>query len=171
MDFYVSLAQQAIEAYARSRRIISAPPDLPEEFYSRKAGVFVTLKIQGQLRGCIGTYAPTRSNIVEEIIHNAVAACAEDPRFMPVGLDELPELSYEVSVLSQPRELRDPQHHDPRQHGLIVKDSGLRCGLLLPDIEGIDTFEEQLSIACQKGGMDPLKDKPVLYYFTVEKHG
>ncbi len=170
MDICVSLAKQAIESYVRFRRVISVPQDLPEEFYSRRAGVFVTLKIMGQLRGCIGTYAPTRQNIAEEIIHNAIAACANDPRFMPVVPDELPELTYEVSILNQPCELHDPERHDPRYYGLIVKASGGRCGLLLPDIEGVNTFEEQLSIACQKGGIDPQKDKPVLYYFTVEKH-
>ena len=108
-------------------------------------------------------------NIAKEIISNAVAACSKDYRFAPISLGDLPDLKYEVSILSKPELLEDVKNHDPKKYGLIARCADGRCGLLLPDLDGIDTLDDQFSISCQKGGIDPENDKPRLYFFTVEK--
>lgn len=170
MDPYISLAKQTIEQFVKNKRIIEVPKDLPEEFFSRKAGVFVTIRKASQLRGCIGTNLPSQKNIAEEIIHNTIAACSKNSRFLPVSKEELPELSYEVSILSKPKLIEDTNKLDPKKNGIIVKCLDGRCGLLLPDIDGIETVDQQIFIASQKGEINPLLDKIQLYYFTVEKH-
>lgn len=170
MDKYTQLARKAIEEYVNNKIVIKTPAGLPEEFYSRRAGVFVTIFKDGELRGCIGTYMPVREDIAKEIIENAVSACSRDYRFSPVKKSELWDLKYEVSILSKPQLLEDKEKHDPKKHGLIVQCADGRLGLLLPDLEGVDTLEEQFEICCQKGGIDPEKDETTLYFFTVEKH-
>jgi AmmeMemoRadiSam system protein A len=170
MDKYIELVKRAIEEYIKNKKIIEVPSDLPQEFYSRKAGVFVTIFKNGELRGCMGTYAPTKENIAKEIIYNAVAASSKDYRFLPVSKVDLGDLKYEVSILSEPELIKDIKNHDPKKHGLIVQCADGRAGLLLPDLEDIDIVDEQFGICCQKGGIDPEKDKMNLYSFTVEKH-
>jgi len=196
------LAKSAVENYIKKGEIISVPGNLPEEMSKRKAGVFVTIEKKGELRGCIGTYLPTRINIAEEIIHNAVAAASEDYRFGQIKKDELPYLSYTVSILSYPEEIRDLRTLDPKKFGIIVKTSPFvfpsqedvvgeedksssspfaaawvfnghvpfKSGLLLPDLPGVDSAEKQFIIACDKGQIDPEKEKVFIYRFTVEKH-
>lgn len=170
MDKYTQLARITIEEYVRNGKIIKIPEGLPEEFYSRKSGVFVTIFKDGELRGCVGTYLPARKNIAEEIIANAVCACSADYRFLPVGAAGLSYLKYEISILSRPEEIKDIKKHDPKKHGLIVRCRDGRCGLLLPDLDEIDTADRQIRIACQKGGIDPRTDDFKLCFFTVEKH-
>lgn len=163
----VKLAKEAIKEYVKNRRIIKPPDDLAEEMKGQ-AGVFVSLKKSGQLRGCIGTFAPTAKNIAEEVIHNAISAATRDPRFQPVGLSELEEIDYSVDVLTEPEKIAGPEGLDPKRYGVIVK-CGIRKGLLLPDIEGVDTVEEQIDIAMSKAGI--YKDEPVeLYRFEVKRH-
>jgi AmmeMemoRadiSam system protein A len=180
------LAKLTVETYVKEREIISPPRGLPEEFLNKKAGTFVTIEKQGQLRGCIGTYLPTRDNIAEETIHNAIAASTEDYRFGPVKKEELPHLSYTVYILNEPELIKNIKELNPKKYGIIVKTMPIvsatakdvvfdgvvpyKSGLLLPDLEGIDTVEEQVSIACQKGGINPEKEKILIYRFTVEKH-
>ena len=182
----VSLAKLSVENYVRERKIISSAEDLPEEFLSRKAGTFVTIKKNGELRGCIGTYLPTKENITEETIHNAIAAAAEDYRFGPIREEELPHLSYTVYILGEPELVKGIKELDPKKYGIIVKTIPIKgptgidvvfnghfvakTGLLLPDLEGVDIIEKQISIACQKGGIDPLREKILIYRFTVEKY-
>lgn len=170
MDKYVELTKKAVEEYIENKKIIPVPEDLPQEFYSRRAGVFVTIHKGKELRGCIGTFLPIKENIAREIVSNAVAACSKDYRFSPITSEELPELSYEVSILSKPCPVSDIKKHDPKKYGIIVKCADGRCGLLLPDLEGVDTIEQQIFIACQKGRIDPLADAMEFYFFTVEKH-
>ena len=185
MDQYVLLAKSAVENYIKKGEIISVPGNLPEEMSKRKAGVFVTIEKKGELRGCIGTYLPTRINIAEEIIHNAVAAASEDYRFGQIEEDELSRLSYTVSILSYPEEIKDLKQLDPEKFGIIVKTSPFvypnedvifnghvpfKSGLLLPDLPGVDSAEKQFIIACDKGQIDPEKEKVFIYRFTVEKH-
>lgn len=170
MDKYIELAQKTIEEYIRNKKTITVPKGLPDEFYSRKAGVFVTIFKKGELRGCIGTFLPTKENIAKEIVDNAIAACSRDYRFLPISENDLEDLNYEVSILSAPELIKDIKKHDPKKHGLIVRCKDGRCGLLLPDLDGIDTIDEQFNISCQKGGIDQKKDKPALYFFTAEKH-
>ena len=197
MNPLVSLAKNTVEKYIREGKIISVPSDLPEEFLSRKAGTFVTiekcassahppLRRECKLRGCIGTYLPTKENIAEEVIHNAIAAATEDYRFGPIQKEELPYLSYTVYILSEPELVKNLKELDPKKFGIIVKTKGFlpssdvifnpspqpyqKTGLLLPDLEGVDTIEKQISIACQKGGIDPEREKIFIYKFTVEKY-
>ena len=151
-----------------------------------RAGTFVTVMKDGDLRGCIGTYLPTRINVAEEIIRNAIAAAVEDYRFGAIRGEELPYLSYAVYILSYPEPVKDIKKIDPKKYGIIVKTGPFtfpneenvvfdgvvpyKTGLLLPDLDGVDTVEKQFSIACQKGGIDPTTEKIVIYKFTVEKY-
>ncbi len=165
----VRLAKKSVEAYLREKRVVSPPLDLPKEFLEKRAGTFVTIEKSGQLRGCIGTYLPTRDNIAQEVIHNAIAAASEDWRFGPVDKGELPELSYIVYVLGRPELVKSKKELDPKKYGVIVR-SGAKTGLLLPDLKGVDTVEKQISISCQKAGIDPLSENFSLYKFKAEKY-
>lgn len=149
----VQLARGTLETYVREGKKIKPPVPLPREFQER-AGVFVSLKKHGQLRGCIGTTAPATANIAEEIINNAISAGVHDPRFDPVEPDELEDIVYSVDVLKEPEPIDSMDELDPQKYGVIVR-SGRRSGLLLPNLEGIDTVEEQVSIARQKAGIGP----------------
>ena len=180
------LAKLSVQTYVKERKIIEPPAELSEEFLQKKSGVFVTIEEDGKLRGCIGTYLPTRVNIVEEIIHNAIAAASKDYRFGPIQKKELPYLSYTVYILSEPKPVKNIKDLDPKNFGIIVKttpfaypneDVGwfdghtpFKSGLLLPDLDGIDTIEKQIFIACQKAGINPAKEKIIIYKFTVEKY-
>lgn len=185
MNPYTLLAKQAVENYIKERKIIDIPEDLPKELLSRKAGVFVTIKKNEQLRGCIGTYLPTRLTIAEEIIRNAIAAATKDHRFEPIQEKELPHLSYVVYILSEPELVKDIKELDPKKFGIIVKTNPFaypnqevifnskaipKTGILLPDLDSVDTTEKQISIACQKAGIDPAKEKIIIYRFKVEKY-
>jgi len=170
MNNYTNLAKDAIEEYIRHSKTIETPKNLPEEFYSRKAGVFVTIYNNKDLRGCIGTFLPAKNSIAEEIISNAISACSKDYRFPEITEKELTMLSYEVSILSEPKEVKNIEKHDPKKHGIIVQCSDGRCGLLLPDLERVDSTGQQIGIACQKGNIDPMEDNFSLFEFTVEKH-
>jgi AmmeMemoRadiSam system protein A len=178
---YINLAKSAVEIFIKEGRIINLPEDLPREFLERKAGTFVTIEKQlrglprTELRGCIGTYLPTKENIAKEVIYNAIAASTEDYRFGPITEKELPELSYTVYILSEPELVKDVSELDPKKFGVIVKvvfngHIPYKTGLLLPDLKEIDTAEQQIAIACQKGGIDLLKEKILIYCFTVEQH-
>lgn len=183
MDEYIQLAKQAVEAYIRRGITIDVPSGLPKEMLKKKAGVFTTLEKKGGLRdmpsdsckrilrGCIGTYLPTRKNIAEEIIENAIAAATRDYRFGPVSENELPLLFYTIYILSPLEEVGNKEQLDPQKYGVFVRAENppLRSGLLLPGLDNIRTPEEQISIACQKGGINP-KEEIVIYRFKVEKH-
>jgi len=162
----VQLAKQTVESYVRNGAI-PKPEDLTPDMRER-AGVFVSIKKRGQLRGCIGTFLPTRSNVAEEVMMNAISSATQDPRFMPVRPNELAELTYSVDVLTTPEPVESADQLDPRRYGVIVECGGRR-GLLLPDLEGVDTVEEQISICRQKGFIAP--DEPVkLYRFEVKRY-
>ncbi|NCO80385.1 AMMECR1 domain-containing protein [bacterium] len=182
----VLLAKSAVETFIKEGKIISLLEDLPEEFLKRRAGTFVTIDKENELRGCIGTYLPTRINIAEEVIRNAIAAATEDYRFGSIQKEELPYLSYTVYILSYPEPVKDIKELNPKKFGVIIKTGPFtfpnekevvfdgvipyKTGLLLPDLEGVDTIEKQISIACQKGGIDPESEKIFIYRFTVEKY-
>lgn len=152
-DPWVKLARRSLETYVKTgQRLTSLPEDLPAEMTTQQAGAFVSLHKNGQLRGCIGTIAPTCDNLAWEIVQNAVSACSRDPRFSPVRPDELDELEYSVDVLGAPEPVDSPAALDPKTYGVIVSCGGRR-GLLLPDLDGVDSVEAHLSIALQKGGI------------------
>ena len=168
-DAYVRLARQTIEAYVGERKQISIPKDLPEEMYESRAGVFVSLKEEGRLRGCIGTIAPVQKNIAEEIIANAISASTKDPRFHPVQSDELDKLVYSVDVLGTPEAITSPDELDVKRYGVIVT-KGRKRGLLLPNLDGVDTVEDQITIAKQKAGISTYDDAVQLERFEVVRH-
>lgn len=171
MDAYTTLAKQSIKYYLQTGKVIAVPNDVPIEMLSKKAGVFVSLHQRGnhELRGCIGTFEPTRKTIAEEIIRNALSAAFDDPRFQPVRKDETDNLEIHVDVLSEPEKIDDIGQLDPKQYGLIVANQHGRRGLLLPDI-GVETVDEQIGICCDKGIIDRDKDRLTFYRFTVERH-
>ena len=168
-DAYVRLARQTIEAYVGERRQISIPKDLPEEMYESRAGVFVSLKEEGRLRGCIGTITPVQKSIAEEIIANAISASTKDPRFHPVQSDELDKLVYSVDVLGTPEAITSPDELDVKRYGVIVT-KGRKRGLLLPNLDGVDTVEDQITIAKQKAGISTYDDDVQLERFEVVRH-
>jgi AmmeMemoRadiSam system protein A len=172
MNPYISLAKSAVENYVKEGKIIFPLSDLPEELLKRKAGAFVTIEKEKELRGCIGTYLPTKENIAKEIISNAIAAAAQDYRFGPIQKEELPSLFYTVYLLSEPEPVKNRKELNPKKYGIIVKTvaSPQKSGLLLPGLEEVDTVEEQISIACQKAGIDLTEEKILIYKFTVKKY-
>jgi AmmeMemoRadiSam system protein A len=163
----VALARKAIENYVRYKETVPPPQTLTEEMKEKK-GVFVSLKKKGSLRGCIGTYSPTKPNVAEEIIQNAIHAATMDPRFSPVSEDELDQITVSVDVLSESEKIENKSLLDHKRYGIIVS-SGGRKGLLLPDIEGVNSVDEQISIARRKAGIG--RDEPVqLMRFEVKRY-
>lgn len=168
-DPWVRLARLSLETCIRQGHALQTlPENLPAELTGQAAGVFVSLHKDGRLRGCIGTIAPTEENVAKEILQNAVSAGTRDPRFPPVRADELDELEYSVDVLGQPEPVQSPAQLDPKQYGVIVS-YGRKRGLLLPDLDGVDTVEEQVEIARQKGGIRA-EDPYTLQRFKVVRH-
>jgi len=160
------LARDTVEGFVRHGRTPRLKDLTPE--MKERAGVFVSLKKHGQLRGCIGTFQPKHPSVAEEIIDNAISSALRDPRFLPVTEEELPDLTYSVDVLTSPEPVESEDDLDPRRYGVIVE-SGKRRGLLLPDLEGVDTVAQQIDICRQKGGIAP--DEPVtLYRFEVKRY-
>ncbi len=168
-DPWVRLARLSLETYVKTGKQLECLPDgLPGEMTERAAGAFVSLHTHGQLRGCIGTTGPTTDSVAWEIVQNAVSACSRDPRFLPVGVHELDSLEYSVDVLGQPEAIDSPDQLDVKRYGVIVSCGGRR-GLLLPDLEGVDTVEQQIDIARQKGGISS-RERCTLERFEVVRH-
>lgn len=161
----VLLARRTIEAFVRDGVTVEAPED-PE--MSDRAGVFVSIKKGGQLRGCIGTLEPRTGSVAEEVVQNAISAATRDPRFPPVSTEELEELDISVDVLTPPQPVGDISELDAGKYGVIVM-SGGRTGVLLPDLPGIKTVEEQIDIARRKAGIE--EDAPLeLLRFEVNRY-
>ena len=167
-DAYVRLARASVTSWVRDRKILKLPADLPEELMKTRAGAFVSIHEHGRLRGCIGTFLPTEATLAEEIIGNAVSAATRDPRFTPIREEELPWLEINVDVLSAPEAIDGPEELDVKKYGVIVT-SGMKRGLLLPDLDGVDTVEDQIAIAKQKAGIRP-GEKVKLQRFEVVRH-
>ena len=167
-DEYVKLARNAVEAYVLRREVLDVPAGLPDEMLSTQAGAFVSIHEHGELRGCIGTISPTRSSVAEEIIGNAISASTRDPRFPAIKPDELPWLDINVDVLGEPVDIDSEDELDVKRYGVIVS-CGHRRGLLLPDLDGIDTPRQQVEIAMKKGGIHKF-EKYKLQRFEVIRH-
>lgn len=163
----VQLAKDTVAAYVTDGKIFSPPPELTPEMALR-AGVFVSIHKDKELRGCIGTIAPHKANVAEEIIANAISAATRDPRFDPITPDELEALTISVDVLSAPEQVEDETQLDSKRYGLIVE-CGYRRGLLLPDLPGVESVQEQIDICRAKGGIRP-GEQIKLYRFEVSRH-
>ncbi|MBR2216437.1 MAG: AmmeMemoRadiSam system protein A [Selenomonadaceae bacterium] len=164
----VRLARESLESFIREGKEAALPTELSPELIQKRAGAFVSLKKDGELRGCIGTFLPTASSLAAEIRQNALSAGLKDPRFPPVTAAELPELVYSVDVLAEPEQVTSMEELDVKRYGVIVQ-SGERRGLLLPDLEGVDTVAEQVAIARRKGGIAP-QEKVTLWRFAVTRY-
>ena len=163
-----ALARRAVEAFVSDGKIIERPP-VSGGILDQRAACFVSLKTYvGELRGCIGTIQPTRATLAEELIANAVSAATRDPRFPPVELEKLQDLRYSVDVLHEPQAAQF-EELDPKNYGVIVEDlTGVYRGLLLPDLQGVETARQQVDIAARKAGIPqgaPLR----LWRFRVER--
>ena len=168
VDPYVELARDTINAYIRENKIIGLPKDAPIELKDKEAAVFVSIHENGDLRGCIGTIYPVTKCVGEEIISNAICAATKDNRFTPITVEELDKLEINVDVLTTPEDIEDESLLDPKKYGVIVT-SGYKKGVLLPDLEGIDTVSEQISIAKRKAGITDFEDIK-LKRFEVIRH-
>jgi AmmeMemoRadiSam system protein A len=168
---FAELARRSVETFVRDGRVVEVPSVSNDSLLSRPAACFVSIKTDtGDLRGCIGTVEPVRACLAEELIHNAISAATRDPRFSPVEISELPRLRYSVDVLSPPEPTRF-EELNPKTYGLIVEDErGRRRGLLLPDLEGVESAEQQLQITMRKAGIPPGADVK-LYRFQVRRYG
>jgi len=161
------LARQAVQNYLEKGEIMEPPPQL-SEFLEKKAGAFVSIKDRkGNLRGCIGTLEPTQKNLAGEIIRNAVQSAFQDPRFIPVKFEDLADLVFSVDIIHPPERVSTLDQLDPAQYGVIVQ-KGAQKGVLLPDLPGIDTAEEQVAIARDKAGLPETADLEI-YRFRVER--
>ncbi|MCR5501828.1 MAG: AmmeMemoRadiSam system protein A [Lachnospiraceae bacterium] len=171
-DPYVELAVSTVNAYIRGGRPEEFRDALiakaPEEMLEKRAGAFVSIHECGMLRGCIGTIGPTCDNLAEEILQNAISASTKDPRFTPVTEEELPSLEISVDVLDEPEAVDSPSELDVKRYGVIVE-SGYKRGLLLPNLDGVDTIEEQIAIAKRKAGIRE-GEKVSLKRFEVVRH-
>ena len=167
-DAHVKLARLSVESFVKTGRRAALPDTLPEQMLLHRAGAFVSLKKHGNLRGCIGTIAPVTGSVAEEILRNGVSACSEDPRFDPVGEEELDELVYSVDVLSPAEPISSEGELDVNRYGVIVS-SGHKRGLLLPNLAGVDTVSEQVAIAKQKAGIRA-GERVQLERFEVVRH-
>ena len=167
-DAYVKLARASAEYFVKNGRTMEIPDWVPDELLNKKSGAFVSIHKFGSLRGCIGTISATQKNLALEIIQNAVSAVSADPRFDSVKEDELDYLDINVDVLGESEKIKSEAELDVKKYGVIVQ-SGYKRGLLLPDLDGVDTVEQQISIARRKGGIAP-GEKVDLFRFEVVRH-
>lgn len=168
-DPYVKLARQTIEHYFKTKKVLERPADLPTDLIRKEAGVFVTLKKNGDLRGCIGTTQPTRECVADEIIQNAMSAAFRDPRFPSLEENEMKEVSISVDELKTPEPIESIDELDPKKYGVIVYKQN-NSGLLLPNIEGVNTAEEQVNIALMKAGIYKTDDYNLQRFEVIRHH-
>jgi len=169
-NFYCQLARKAIESFIEKGEIIHPPQNLPKEFFKKRAGAFVSIYKKNnnkkELRGCIGTFLPTQENLAQEIIKNAIAAATQDWRFPPLTKEELKDLIYSVDVLDKLQPIKNINELNPKDYGIIVISEDGRSGLLLPNLEKIDTPQQQISIALQKANISPDENFTILKFKT-----
>lgn len=176
MNEYTNLAKKTIFEYVRTGKKIEVPKNISSKLLNNKAGIFVSIhkKVKGQekekLRGCIGTFLPTKKNIAEEIIDNAISACSYDYRFKPISKDELDNLDISVDVLSMPEKINNLNELNPKKFGILIKaKNDSRSGLLLPDLKGIETINSQINITLQKAAISS-DEKYEIYKFLVKRY-
>jgi MEMO1 family protein len=174
-DQYIKLARKAIEEYVKFGRKLDIDKytreftqGFIEEILNKKAGAFVSIHNQNMLRGCIGTIEPTQRNLLDEIIYNAINASGHDTRFHPIEEKELFDLDIKVDILKEPEPIDSIVQLDVKRYGVIVE-KGHKRGLLLPNLEGVDSVEEQVEIAKTKANIGN-QEKVKLYRFEVIRH-
>lgn len=167
-DNYVKLARMSLEYYIKTHKVLKTPNDLDRKLLDNQAGIFVSLKKDGMLRGCIGTIVSTTDSIADEIINNAISAGTKDPRFEAITEDELPEIVYSVDVLGEAEAINSIDELDTKKYGVIVT-KGNRRGLLLPNLEGVNTPKEQIEIALSKAGIKESENFSI-QRFEVVRH-
>lgn len=167
MDNYLELAKNSVESFLTNKDLPETK-NLPREMLIKKSGCFVSIHKGKELRGCIGSIVPVCKNVATEIIYNSALAC-RDPRFKPVTNEELKELTYKVDVLDSPEPVGENIKLDPKKYGVIVKALDGRTGVLLPDLEGVETIDAQIDIAREKAGILP-DEEIYMYRFTVKRH-
>lgn len=168
-DEYVKLARKTIDTFIKENIKICLPNDLPKDMTDKRAGAFVSIHKYGQLRGCIGTILPTTGCIGEEIIQNAISASTSDPRFPAITENELSALEISVDVLGEPEDIPSPDYLDVKKYGVIVT-KGFKRGLLLPDLDGVDTVEDQIAIAKRKAGIGYDEDVKLQRFEVIRHH-
>lgn len=168
-DEYVKLARKTIETFIKENIKICLPNDLPKDMTDKRAGAFVSIHKYGQLRGCIGTILPTTGCVGEEIIQNAISASTSDPRFPAITENELSALEISVDVLGEPEDIPSPDYLDVKKYGVIVT-KGFKRGLLLPDLDGVDTVEDQIAIAKRKAGIGYDEDVKLQRFEVIRHH-
>lgn len=171
MSLYVDWAKEVINCYIMNNKNTENAVFKNDENMKKKAACFVSIHLKdGSLRGCIGTILPYENTLYEEIRNNAISASTRDPRFYPVGKNDLKDLVINVDVLSEIKKVEEKEMLNPKKHGIIVEKNGRR-GLLLPDLDGIDTLEQQINIAKEKAGLHGYSNNELnLSYFTVQRY-
>ena len=167
--FLTKLARDTIVYYLKTGKIYDTEiPEDVKDYVSKKRACFVTLHLKdGTLRGCIGTILPYYPTLKDEVIHNAISAATRDPRFYPVHLSEMDNIEISVDVLTEPQLVKDISELDPKRYGIILKGNG-KSGVLLPDLEGVDTVQEQIAITKAKAGLSD-NEPYEIYKFEVER--
>ncbi|MBP5159863.1 MAG: AmmeMemoRadiSam system protein A, partial [Lachnospiraceae bacterium] len=168
-DPFVKLARETVELFVREKAKLKLPAELPDEILKDRAGVFVSIHKEGKLRGCIGTIAAVYDCIGREIIENAISAATRDPRFDPIRPDELELLEINVDVLSDAEDIASKDELDVKRYGVIVS-KGHKRGLLLPNLDGVDTVDEQVAIALKKAGLSEGERDFKMQRFEVIRH-
>ena len=167
-DEYIRLAYQSIESYVKYQKKIEVPPYTSRELLDNRKGVFVTIYKWNRLRGCIGSIIPTNTNIAEEIISKAISSSTFDPRFHPITEDELDYLEIHVDILEPLEQIDSLDKLDVKKYGVVIS-SGFKRGVLLPNIETVETVEDQIRIAMEKGDIT-LEDDIIIERFEVTRH-
>lgn len=169
MSIYVDLAKNTLELYL-NRKQLPTISKLPKDLINKRAGCFVSIhtKDHNELRGCVGTILPRYKNLAGEIIANTISASMHDNRFAPITKEELNNLSFSIDVLEEPEAINRINMLNPKKYGLIVKSYDGREGLLLPNINGINTIDEQIKIVKEKAAID-LNEKVLMYRFKTKR--
>jgi MEMO1 family protein len=169
MNKFAKLAKDSVIGYIRDAKIANENDYMDDDFQGR-SGVFVSIYNGNKLRGCVGTILPTKDNLAKEIIINSIEAATNDYRFKEVTEPELDDLIFEVNLLGKPKKIKTKEELDVAKYGVIVCAKDGRTGLLLPDLDGVDSVDFQLEIACNKASIDPKNDDYEIYKFKVERY-
>ena len=163
------LAKATVEEYTKTNNIFT-PPEALVGVSTKKAGTFVSIKtFDDELRGCIGTISPTKDTLAKEIISNAIKAATLDPRFEKVEISELDNLKYSVDVLFSPERVKNIKELNPKLYGIIVSSVSGNQALLLPNLDGIDSTEDQIAICKRKAGISH-DESVIIQRFKVERY-